>query len=275
MRLNTTKGRELYKAITSLNLNVASTGEPTYWPTDRSKIPDVLDFGVYKGFAHSCLELSSDHSPVIINIRSQLTETERTPTLSNNKTNWSQFRSIVNDTISNDLQLKMETDIFEAVEHFNNCVQLSAWSSTPSIPIRTEAKTNPNILSMLACKRKLRKEWQKTRSADIKNRLNRLIKKLRHELQEEKETSVKRYLENLSPHKATDYSLWKATKKLSQPIKHIPPILTEDGQWAKTKKEKAEVFAKHLNSVFVPNPRETSTEEEQEKKKSVYLKLKL
>lgn len=34
-RLTTTKGRELNSTVASLNLTVVSTGEPTYWPTDR------------------------------------------------------------------------------------------------------------------------------------------------------------------------------------------------------------------------------------------------
>lgn len=42
-RLTTSRGRELYKTITRLNLVTVSTGEPTYWPTDKKKIPDVID----------------------------------------------------------------------------------------------------------------------------------------------------------------------------------------------------------------------------------------
>lgn len=39
-RLITTKGRELYKCISKMKLDVLSTGEPTYWPSDRNKIPE-------------------------------------------------------------------------------------------------------------------------------------------------------------------------------------------------------------------------------------------
>ncbi|EFN70473.1 hypothetical protein EAG_13050, partial [Camponotus floridanus] len=47
-----------------------STGESTYWPTDRRKIPDIIDFCVTRGIsslyfkAESCFDLSSDHSPI-------------------------------------------------------------------------------------------------------------------------------------------------------------------------------------------------------------------
>lgn len=38
-RLITPKGRELLKRMTNMKLELISTGEPTYWPTDRQKIP--------------------------------------------------------------------------------------------------------------------------------------------------------------------------------------------------------------------------------------------
>ena len=61
------KGRELIKCIQAKNLLHVSTGEPTYWPSDTKKFPDVIDFCVCKGIpsaiisSKSCLDLSSDH----------------------------------------------------------------------------------------------------------------------------------------------------------------------------------------------------------------------
>lgn len=43
-RLSTTKGKELLKAIQHTGCDVTSTGTPTYWPTDPSKTPDLIDF---------------------------------------------------------------------------------------------------------------------------------------------------------------------------------------------------------------------------------------
>ena len=47
-RLTTPRGRELLKAIQAEHLSHVSTGEPTYWPSDRRRVPDLLDFGVVK-----------------------------------------------------------------------------------------------------------------------------------------------------------------------------------------------------------------------------------
>jgi hypothetical protein len=68
-RIISPRGRVLFKTIENNNLKSLSSGEPTYWPTDREKLPDLIDFCVTKGIppnfavAKSCLELSSDSSP--------------------------------------------------------------------------------------------------------------------------------------------------------------------------------------------------------------------
>jgi endonuclease/exonuclease/phosphatase (EEP) superfamily protein YafD len=70
-RIITPRGREVLKAMESNNLTHLSTGQPTYWPSDMNKIPDLVDFLGTKGIppdiaeAQSCLDLSSDHSPVL------------------------------------------------------------------------------------------------------------------------------------------------------------------------------------------------------------------
>jgi hypothetical protein len=67
-RLITPLGREVLKTMEQLHLHHLSTGEPTYWPSDRNKLPNLLDFCVLKGIPHdsaltrSCFNLSSDHN---------------------------------------------------------------------------------------------------------------------------------------------------------------------------------------------------------------------
>jgi len=68
---------KIVKAIEAMNLEILSTEESIYWPSDNKKILDLLDFGIIKGspksYCHieSCLELFSGYSPIIfiINIK--------------------------------------------------------------------------------------------------------------------------------------------------------------------------------------------------------------
>ena len=61
---------------------------------------------------------------------------------------------------------------------------------------------------------------------------------------------IEDYLVNLSPSRDSDYSLWKATKQLKQPTLPASPLKVEDGIWAKSDHDKANVFANHLKEQF-------------------------
>jgi hypothetical protein len=71
------RGREILKTIERNNLRHISMGEPIYWPTDRNKLPDLVDFCVTKGIpqdftvAKPCFDLSSHHFPVLVTLNQE------------------------------------------------------------------------------------------------------------------------------------------------------------------------------------------------------------
>jgi endonuclease/exonuclease/phosphatase (EEP) superfamily protein YafD len=73
-RLVNPKGCVLYQTIQEKQLQILSTGEPTYWPTDINKTPYLLDVFIFKGLSHNSLdirpnlEIASDHTPIIATI---------------------------------------------------------------------------------------------------------------------------------------------------------------------------------------------------------------
>jgi hypothetical protein len=120
------------------NLKHLSTGEPTYWPSDRNKLPDLVDFCVTKGIpqdfpvAESCFDLSSDHSPVLITLTSRALNQEKQPSLRSNKhTNWDDFRHLINQRLTLNVSLKTKEDIEAAVKVFSETVQWAGWNATP------------------------------------------------------------------------------------------------------------------------------------------------
>jgi hypothetical protein len=84
-RLISFKERELLKTMESMNLKYLSTVEPTYWPSDRNKLPDLVDLCVAKGIpqdfaiAKSCFDLSSDHSQILITLTADALNQEKEP----------------------------------------------------------------------------------------------------------------------------------------------------------------------------------------------------
>jgi len=97
-----------------------SSGEPTYWPGDPNKFPDLLDFFITKGTsAHyadivSNLDLSSDHTPVIGTISTTVVYRNPKPSLYNKHTDWEIFKENVRKNLKLDVRLKTEREIDEA-----------------------------------------------------------------------------------------------------------------------------------------------------------------
>lgn len=235
-RLITTKGRELLKSIEAGGLRVVSSGHPTYWPTDLSKTPDLIDFCVYRGIPSHCLkaepslEMSSDHTPVLLTLWRQVTTINQKCKLHNKKTNWSNFRTRIEEILNIKISLRNEDDITTAVEHLNNCIQQAAWESTPFTGMRDPMLNySQKIRDKVIEKRKLRKQWQLTRCPKLKTKLNYTIKQLKLLLDEERNSCIGNYLQNLDTTASSEYSLWKATRKLKQPQTVFPPLRRPDG----------------------------------------------
>jgi len=119
-----------------------STGEPTYWPSDKRKIPDILDFGVTKGIpAHSVqavagFDLSSDHSPVILTMHTRITPQTRPSTLTSKTTDWVTFQNYINENLTLKFPLKMDRDIEDYV-----ITSYKSYSRLPGSPRRTPLNT--------------------------------------------------------------------------------------------------------------------------------------
>jgi hypothetical protein len=123
-RLTSRKGRNLLQAMSQLHINYLSTGEPTYWPTDPDKLPDVLDFALLKGVSPtyvqitSTLDLTSDHTALLITLNESPILQESPPRLCTKTTDWQLFREVINNTINLSIRLKEPHEIDTAVHHW-------------------------------------------------------------------------------------------------------------------------------------------------------------
>lgn len=269
-RVANTKGRQLLKTINKNSYGYISTGEPTYWPTDRARQPDLMDFCVTKNIpqryaiAESCLDLSSDHSPVIITLSTELVQIQKPTKLHSKNTNWNLFKNLISENLRQDIPLESEEQLNDAVEYLNSEIQQAAWNSTEDKVETDSIQTIPdNIKKLIIEKRKLRKIWQQTRHPENKKKLNWASRNLKTQLDKIKNDAIQNYISALTPTETTDYSLWKATRKLKAPTTHLAPIRKTNRDWAKSPQEKADTFAQHLATVFIPFPSENINEDEE------------
>jgi hypothetical protein len=110
------------------------------------------------------------------------------------------------------------------------------------------------IKQKVAEKRRLRREWQRTRTPTSKKLLNKATQDPKQQLHHHKNDGIQKFLHGLTPTASTDYSPWKTTQKLKTVTQPSTPIRTSPGTWARSNAEKAQAFAHHLATVFKPHP---------------------
>ncbi|KMQ87932.1 reverse transcriptase [Lasius niger] len=149
-RYSSAKGKELLLAGRSLNCEFLSSGSPGYWPTDVNRLPDVINFFVVRGLSanyikvETCLELSSDHTPVILTLSDSIIYKEPSSSLTNKKTDWDKYSTYLEENILN-------------------------------VPLKTYDQIENEVKEMLKERRKARRNWQKTRDPERKTILNRNV----------------------------------------------------------------------------------------------------
>lgn len=260
-RLTTTKGKELLMAVNEYHCEVHSTRKPTYWPTDRTKIPDLIDFFITKHISSNCVEveeefdLNSDHSPIVLTMHSTAVKKERPPQLINRHTDMETFKNMVDMKIDLNTSLQTIDELEYEVQEFVTIIQQCAWENTPLLGSRIiKGNCYPvAVRELIAKRRRARRLWQSTRDPRTKIELNRITYELRKMIQDVKQHDINKYLEDLTNDANTNYSLWKSTRKLKRPLEQVTPIRIDHDSWAKSNKEKADLFADHLEKVFSPH----------------------
>jgi hypothetical protein len=116
----------------SNNLKRLSTGEPTYWPSDRNKLPNLVDSCVTKGIpqdftvTESYFDLSSDHSQTLITLMLDALNQDKDTVLSNMHKNYHDFRCYIIERLPLNISLRTGEDTV----FFNGTVQCTGWNAT-------------------------------------------------------------------------------------------------------------------------------------------------
>jgi hypothetical protein len=259
-RLITTRGRQLKTSIDNNNLMTVSTSEPTYWPTDTSKIPDLLDFFVFKGLSKEyfralpCHDSTSDHTPVLLRISTLPSEYDESDKLYNRQTDWQSFREFLEERIELKVALKTQEDLENATKYITSLIQQACWLNTPTIQYKIRPQNfSTEVRQMVLEKRRLRRVWHLSRLKADKCAFEVAALKLKNLIKNWYDTSLQSKLESLTATASTNYSLWKFTKSYNRPQDTKPPMRDANNSWARTSQEKADAFAAHLSKVFVPH----------------------
>ena len=266
-RLNTTRGRELSKTLQEQKYSHLSTGTPTYWPTDRNKTPDLLDFFVINGISSEymdvvpSLDLSSDHTPIIATVSSHAVHKTPRSKLHNKKTNWEEYRMKLQEDINLNVRLKSPMEIDSALTSLINTIKQATQDATPKITFLNNTRNLPiEIKKLIAEKRRARARWHRSQAPIDKTTYNHISNRLKCKIKEERERSFSEYVTSLNRY---DNTIWKPIKHLKKPKTQIHPVRNEMAPqtlWARSDEEKAAMFAEYLATVFTPYDDHTDKE---------------
>lgn len=262
----TTRGRSLMEVIQRRKLDIHSNGQPTYWPTDAAKVPDVIDFYISKNFSQSSTkvltDLTSDHLPVILETMSGSVLPIKKVGIVTKNTDWNKFQEIVSAEVPLGTKISTVAQLNTAAAQFSELLRKAAKSSTPdTTPLPSPAGGFTTQISCLVAKRRrARHLWQQHRTPDTKQAFNQISNKVTKELRKLRDQRLSDFLTTLAPTEDRNYSLWRATRKFRRaPVQPIPPLCV-DSKWYKEDTEKVELFASHLERTFTPNDIPTSAD---------------
>ena len=260
-RLTNPKGTELYKCIQKNNYSALSTGSPTYWPGDVMKIPDLLDFFVYKGVHRSDLDimhtqdLSSDHNPIILTHRASVETIAKKYKMITAKTNLNAYTDFVDRNLNLKVPIKNNEQLEDAIESFINLIHEAATSSTSEYTgsaSGSNVRITAELQKLIVEKRRLRRNYQQTRSIADKRIFNRACRYVKIRLDKFKNDLQGEFFQHLDARRNDEYSLWNATKYIKRPTKRNVPIRNNAGLWIRSDSAKAETFKIHLEHTFQP-----------------------
>ncbi|CAI6376885.1 unnamed protein product [Macrosiphum euphorbiae] len=115
-------------------------------------------------------ELSSDHTPIILELQAQGTQT--LPPKAFKHTDWTKFNLDTKNIIFDHKKMQISEHVDQAITELTAKIADLANRNTHVTNTKDQIRNLPiNILNAIHKKRKLRKNWQHTRNPDVKTLL--------------------------------------------------------------------------------------------------------
>jgi len=262
---NNTNGNTLYSFI-DLNDDVQLTYSPTHthFPTNNSS-PSTIDLVMYKNFTDittpaSIPELTSDHNPIILQIKHPNPKQTTIKRRSFQNTDWKAFRQTLNDLTEINNQINTTDDIDEAITTLTTAITQAMNRHSKLVKI-TDAKDKlpQDILDKIKRRNSLRKKYQRTQNIQFKRQYTDLCNEIRTDITHHRTQQWKNTLQSLN---VQDNSLWKLTKRLKNTKTPIPTLQYNNTTY-NTPKDKANILAQTYEKIHDLDLTNLTEEQEQ------------
>ncbi|OXU19992.1 hypothetical protein TSAR_005064 [Trichomalopsis sarcophagae] len=248
---NNTKGNSLIRLLQQHSFVPEAPPEPTHFPGDPEKTPDILDIFLTKNITiekdpWTLPRLNSDHNSVFLEIPGTLTK--ETPTIA--VINWLTLRFLLEKS-------SFRCELIHSISETDKAVDITLelkekiQQATKLVPMHlANAKLPKNILALIRKKNTLRKKLQNTRDSSIRPKLKATKRKLHANLQEHRTEGLEKYISEAeeNPKRA-----WKVVKSLRNRKIYSLPI-THNGLAYSADVDKANILADSLKEQCSPFP---------------------
>ncbi|XP_049820639.1 uncharacterized protein LOC126264920 [Aethina tumida] len=246
-----TNGGFLLRASLDYRFSVETIETPNHFPDSPPCRPDILSIFLCKNITEvpeviNHQVLSSDHNPVSLALNENCCQWEPRK----RKTNWLQFRYLMETTDLRCRILNSERDIDGEVDRLSNDILTALERSTHACPNMCKQHSLPGeVVTLIRKKNRSRKLWQRTRDPFIKARYNALSREVRACLLELRSSSFQEFIAEAELHPRRT---WKVIRSIRGRRMRFPHLV-HDGIKVVLDKDKAEVFADSLERQCSPN----------------------
>lgn len=255
-RVNNNAGRILSQYINSrYDITIAAPTSPTHYPDNPSHAPDVLDVAIMKTgrlayqLDNLTTELSSDHSPIIIDLFHNATQIS--PPKPSHSINWINFEENLKSISLTPPNISSPTGIDTAIDTITNLLSDTIANNTTSYtPIDYKNDLPRHIKSAITLKRRLRSQWQRHRDPAIKTEYNRQSELVRDLLHARREEEWHNFLGSIDSQSFGWSKLYKLNRRLLRKTPAEQPLRNRDGTLIYEHETKAELFADSMENQF-------------------------
>lgn len=267
------RGRTLYNYTANHNCTIIYPEEPTHY-SENGTTSTTIDIGIIKNIAKIpkitvINELNSDHTPVLITLKSQYKSINNRKERDYDKANWKKFKKLLHNKtkITNRINTteQLEAEVQKLTQNIQNSIN-------NTIPIKTHKQIQdrfpPEIIQKITERNRTRKKWQITRNGIYKENMQEQTKEIRKLIHKHRNETWERKLKKINPR---DNTIWKMTKIFKN--EYIPiPTLEQNSVEAYTDTQKANMLAKHYEQIHdLSKSADTKEHEEIEKHVQQYL----
>ena len=248
------------------DITIAAPTSPTHYPDNPNHNADILDIAILKTgnlrytIENLTAELSSDHTPIILELQAQGTQT--LPPKAFKHTDWTKFNLDTKNIIFDHKKMQTSEHVDQAITELTAKIADLANRNTHVTNTKDQIRNLPiNILNAIHKKRKLRKNWQHTRNPDVKTLLNRQTALVHDLMQSHRDNEWVNFLSNIDPTSEGWTKIYKLNKKLMHKRPAVHPLSDNQNILHYDAAAKSEIFADSMEKQFQTPDHTTQTDE--------------